>query len=159
MMTNALRAVKAMGISIQVLEYDYDEDDLSAKAVADKLGLEPDRVFKTLVAVGDKSGPLMCVVPGSAELDLKKAAKASGNKALAMLPLKELEPLTGYLRGGCSPVGSKKRMPVYVDETATIWESIAVSAGARGIQMIVEPDDLIRACQGSYADIAGYSVP
>jgi len=153
MTTNALRIIKALGIPVRTIEYEVDEDDLSAVAAAAKTGIEPDRIFKTLVAVGDKTGPFMCVIPGSAELDLKKAAKASGNKSVTMLPLKELEPLTGYLRGGCSPVGSRKRLPVYIDETAGLWEELSVSAGHRGLQMLLVPDDLLRACEGDYADL------
>lgn len=153
MTTNAMRMVKALGLSVRVLEYEVDDSDLSAGHVAAALGLDPDRVFKTLVAVGDKTGPFMCVIPGSLELNLKKAASASGNKSVAMLPLRELEPLTGYVRGGCSPVGAKKRLPVYLDETAALWDDIAVSAGIRGAQMVLAPGDLITASGGSYADL------
>lgn len=153
MVTNALRLLKAKGIAHRTLEYAYDEADLSAGAAAAKLGLDPDLVFKTLVAVGDKTGPFMCVIPGPAELDLKKAAKASGNKSAAMLPLKELEPLTGYQRGGCSPVGSKKPLPVYLDETAQVWDEISVSAGARGLQMVLSPAALAEAAGASFADL------
>ncbi|HAE21403.1 MAG TPA: Cys-tRNA(Pro) deacylase [Spirochaetaceae bacterium] len=153
MTTNALRLVKALGLSVKTVEYAVDENDLSAQAVAAKLGMDIDRIFKTLVIVGDKSGAFMCVIPGSAELDLKKAAKASGNKAVSLLPLKELESLTGYVRGGCSPVGSKKRLLVYLDETAQLWDWISVSAGARGLQMLLVPSDLIKASGASYADL------
>ncbi|OHD82924.1 MAG: aminoacyl-tRNA deacylase [Spirochaetes bacterium RIFOXYC1_FULL_54_7] len=153
MTTNALRIVKALGIQVRTIEYEVDEEDLSAIAAATKSGIDLDRIFKTLVAVGDKTGPFMCVIPGSAELDLKKAAKASGNKSVAMLHLRDLEPLTGYQRGGCSPVGSKKRMPVYVDETAQLWEELSVSAGHRGLQMLLAPDELLRASDGEYADL------
>jgi Cys-tRNA(Pro)/Cys-tRNA(Cys) deacylase len=153
MTTNALRIVKSLGIQVRTIEYEVDEDDLSASAAAAKSGVDLDRIFKTLVAVGDKTGPFMCVIPGSAELDLKKAAKASGNKSVSMLPLKELEPLTGYQRGGCSPVGSKKRLPVYVDETAQLWEELSVSAGHRGLQMLLPPGELLRASDGEYADL------
>jgi Cys-tRNA(Pro)/Cys-tRNA(Cys) deacylase len=153
MTTNALRIVKGLGIQVRTIEYEVDEDDLSAAAAAAKSGVDLDRIFKTLVAVGDKTGPFMCVIPGSAELDLKKAAKASGNKSVTMLHLRELEPLTGYQRGGCSPVGSKKRLPVYVDETAQLWEELSVSAGHRGLQMLLSPDELLRAAGGEYADL------
>jgi Cys-tRNA(Pro)/Cys-tRNA(Cys) deacylase len=153
MTTNALRLVKALGIDVKTAEYAVDEDELSARAAAAKLGMDLDRMFKTLVIVGDKSGPFMCVIPGSAELDLKKAAKASGNKAVSLLPLKELESLTGYLRGGCSPVGSKKKLAVYLDETAQLWDWVSVSAGLRGLQMLLAPDDLIKASGASYADL------
>jgi Cys-tRNA(Pro)/Cys-tRNA(Cys) deacylase len=153
MTTNALRIIKALGIPVRTMEYEVDEGDLSAGAAASKTGLELDRIFKTLVIVGDKTGPLMCVIPGSAELDLKKAAKASANKSVTMLPLRELEPLTGYQRGGCSPLGSKKRLPVYVDETAQLWDELSVSAGHRGLQMLLAPDDLLQAADGVYADL------
>lgn len=153
MVTNALRLLKAKGIAHRTLEYSYDEADLSAGAAAAKLGLDPDMVFKTLVALGDKTGPFMCVIPGPAELDLKKAAKASGNKSAALLPLKELEPLTGYQRGGCSPVGSKKPLPVYLDETAQVWDEISVSAGARGLQMVLSPTALVEATGAGLADL------
>jgi Cys-tRNA(Pro)/Cys-tRNA(Cys) deacylase len=153
MKTNALRLVKTLGIQVSTIEYEVDDEDLSAAAAAAKSGIDLDRIFKTLVAVGDKTGPFMCVIPGSAELDLKKAAKASGNKSVTMLPLKELEPLTGYQRGGCSPVGSKKRLPVYIDETAQLWEQLSVSAGHRGLQMLLAPDELLRAADGEYADL------
>lgn len=153
MTTNALRIVKTLGIQVRTIEYEVDEEDLSAAAAAAKSGVDLDRIFKTLVAVGDKTGPFMCVIPGSTELDLKKAAKASGNKSVTMLPLKELEPLTGYQRGGCSPVGSKKRLPVYIDETAQVWEHLSVSAGHRGLQMLLAPDELLQAADGEYADL------
>jgi Cys-tRNA(Pro)/Cys-tRNA(Cys) deacylase len=153
MTSNALRMVKALGIPVRTIEYEVDEEDLSAAAAAAKTGVELDRIFKTLVAVGDKTGPFMCVIPGSEELDLKKAARASGNKSVTMLPLKELEPLTGYQRGGCSPLGSRKRLPVYIDETAQLWEELSVSAGHRGLQMLIAPDALLRATDGVYADL------
>lgn len=153
MITNALRLIKALGIEVKTIEYEVDEQDLSAVAAAKKSGVELDRIFKTLVAVGDKTGPFMCVIPGSSELDLKKAAKASGNKSVTMLPLRELEPLTGYQRGGCSPIGSRKRLPVLVDETAQLWEELSVSAGHRGLQMLLAPAELLRASGGEYADL------
>lgn len=153
MTSNALRSVRALGIQVRTIEYEVDEADLSAQDAADKSGVELDRIFKTLVAVGDKSGPFMCVIPGSSELDLKKAAIASGNKSVAMLHLRDLEPLTGYQRGGCSPVGSKKKLPVYIDETAQLWEELSVSAGLRGLQMILSPAGLLQVSGGEYADL------
>ncbi len=154
MNTNALRIAKAAGIRYETREYEVDEDDLGARNAASKTGLEIDRIFKTLVAVGDKTGPVVFVIPGSAELNLKKAASASGNKTVSMLPLKELLGLTGYQRGGCSPVGLKKKLPIFVDETAALWDSVSVSAGARGVQMLLAPDDLLRLCEGLYADLS-----
>lgn len=151
--TNALRLLKLRGIAHEVLEYPVSQDDLSAQSVAAKLGLDPNIVFKTLVAVGDREGPAMFVIPGPAELDFRKAAAASGNKSVSMLPLRELEPLTGYVRGGCSPVGSRKMLPVYVDETAELYERVSVSAGRRGLQMLLAPADLIRAAEATLADL------
>ncbi|HRY56248.1 MAG TPA: Cys-tRNA(Pro) deacylase [Spirochaetia bacterium] len=153
--TNALRILESRGIAHRVFEYEVDESDLSASAVAAKVGLDPERVFKTLALRGEKSGVFLCCVPGDAELDLKKAARAAGDKAVAMLALKELLPTTGYVRGGCSPVGTKKDFPVYVDETAQLFDEISVSAGARGMQMLLSPDLLLRALgnRASYADL------
>ena len=153
--TNALRILESRGIAHRVFEYEVDESDLSASAVAAKVGLDPERVFKTLALRGEKSGVFLCCVPGDAELDLKKAARAAGDKAVAMLALKELLPATGYVRGGCSPVGTKKDYPVYVDETAQLFDEISVSAGARGIQVLLAPDLLLRALgdRASYADL------
>jgi Cys-tRNA(Pro)/Cys-tRNA(Cys) deacylase len=138
---------------VETLEYAWSEDDLSATAAAGKLGLDPDRVFKTIAVRGTHVGPFLCVVPGSAEVDLKKAAKAAGDKSVEPLPLKELEPLTGYVRGGCSPVGTKKPLPVFIDETAQLWETVSVSAGARGLQMILSPADLVKASRATFADL------
>ncbi|GAB1455313.1 MAG: Cys-tRNA(Pro) deacylase [Spirochaetia bacterium] len=153
MTTNALRIVKAMGIQVETLEYQWSEDDLSAQAAAWKLKLDPDRVFKTIALRGSGSGPFLCVVPGSTEVDLKKAALVSGNKSVEALALRELEPLTGYHRGGCSPVGTKKALPVYVDETAMLWETVSVSAGTRGLQMLIAPSDLALASGAVFADL------
>jgi Cys-tRNA(Pro)/Cys-tRNA(Cys) deacylase len=153
MMTNALRIVRSLGIAVETLEYAWSEDDLSATAAAEKLGMDPDRVFKTIVVRGAKLGPFLCVVPGSAEVDLKKAARAAGDKAVEPLPLRELEPLTGYIRGGCSPVGTKKLLPVFIDETARLWDTISVSAGTRGLQMILSPDDLAKASHATFSDL------
>lgn len=153
MTTNALRLVRAMGIAVETREYAWSEDDLSAVSSAEKLGLDPDRVFKTIAVRGSRTGPFLCVVPGSAEVDLRKAAAASGDKSVEPLPLRELEPLTGYQRGGCSPVGTKKPLPVFIDETAALWDTISVSAGARGLQMLLAPADLALAAKASFADL------
>jgi len=153
MTTNALRIVRSLGLAVETLEYEWSEDDLSATAAAEKLGMDPDRVFKTIVVRGARLGPFLCVVPGSVEVDLKKAAKAAGDKAVEPLPLRELEPLTGYIRGGCSPVGTKKPLPVFIDETACLWDTVSVSAGARGLQMILSPDDLAKASHATFADL------
>jgi Cys-tRNA(Pro)/Cys-tRNA(Cys) deacylase len=146
--TNVIRIIEGLGIAHRSLAYEVDEDDLSAESAARKIGLEPERVFKTLALRGDRSGVFLCCVPAGAELDLKKAARVSGNKAVELLPLKELQPATGYVRGGCSPIGTKKRLPVFVDETAMLYDEISVSAGARGLQVLLAPGDLLRAVDG-----------
>ncbi len=151
--TNAARILESMGISFTYLSYDWDEEDLSALSAAKKLDLDPDSVFKTIVLLGERVGPFVCVVPGSCEVDLKKAAKAVGDKKCAPLPLRELEGLTGYLRGGCSPLGMKKRLPTYLDETAFAFELISVSAGRRGLQMRLAPGDLLDAAGAISVDL------
>lgn len=143
--TNALRILESLSIPHRTLAYEVDEEDLSAETAAAKLGLPPEQVFKTLALRGDKTGVFLACVPGGCELDLKKAALASGNKAVEMLPLKELQPTTGYIRGGCSPIGTKKKFQVYIDETASLWEEISLSAGQRGLQILLAPTDLLRA--------------
>lgn len=143
--TNAVRILESSGLSFRLAEYPVDESDLSAPAVAAKIGLPADQVFKTLAARGDRTGPFLACVPGDAELSLTKAAAATGNKSVEMLPLRELEPLTGYVRGGCSPVGTRRRLPVFLDETAQLFPEVSVSAGARGLQMILAPGDLLAA--------------
>ena len=146
--TNALRLLDAAKIPYRTAEYEYDENDLSGTHVAEVTGMEPDRVFKTLVARGDKQGILVFCIPVSCTLDLKKAAKAAGDKKVEMIHMKELLGLTGYIRGGCSPVGMKKKYPTYMDETALLYDEIAVSGGQRGLQMILAPESLME-----YADI------
>ena len=143
--TNAVRILEGSGLAFRLAEYPVDESDLSAGAVAAKIGLPPDQVFKTLAARGDRTGPFLACVPGDAELYLKKAAAATGNKSVEMLSLRELEPLTGYVRGGCSPLGTRKRLPVFLDETAQLFPEVSVSAGVRGLQMILAPADLLAA--------------
>ena len=126
-------------VPFQVLEYEVDETDLSATHVAELLGLESDRVFKTIVLKGERTGHLVCVVPGTCEIDLKRAAKAAGDKSVRPLPLRDLEAVTGYIRGGCSPLGMKKKFPTYIDETALVFDTISVSAGRRGLQILIAP--------------------
>jgi len=142
METNVTRLLSARGIVFETRTYEVDETDLSANHVANSIGFEPDRVFKTLVAAGSDGSYYVFVIPGSCELDLKKAAKTVHQKSIALIPLKELEPLTGYVRGGCSPIGMKKHFPVFIDETAQLWDTISVSGGKRGIQIILAPDAL-----------------
>ncbi len=151
--TNAARLLDTLRIRYSIIPYAVDESDLSAAHLAREIGADLERLFKTLVLKGDKSGYFVCVIPGGRELDLKKAARASGNKSCAMLPLKDLQPVTGYLRGGCSPLGMKKHFPTFVDETACLHDEIHVSAGLRGLQLLLAPDDLIRAAQAIFADL------
>lgn len=153
MKTNAARLLDGLGIIYELREYKVDETDLSAENVAEKIGMPAEQVFKTLVVRGDKTGVLLACVPGATELDLKALAAASGNKRMEMVPLKEVQPLTGYIRGGVSPVGAKKHYPVYLDETALIWSNISISAGIRGCQAILSPEDLVRAVSARTCDI------
>ena len=154
--TNAARLLDKAKIAYELIPYEVDENDLSAIHVAASLGENIEQVFKTLVLHGDKSGYFVCVIPGEHEVDLKLAAKASGNKKCDLIPVKELLPLTGYIRGGCSPLAGKRHYPVFVDESAILHERIYVSAGHRGVQLRLAPDDLLRAVEGTYAAIARY---
>ena len=142
--TNVARLLDAAGISYELIPYEVDEQHLEASHVAEQLGEDLDRVFKTLVLRGDKTGLFVCVMPGSLEVDLKVAAKISGNKNCEMIHVKELLPLTGYIRGGCSPIGMKKPLPTYIHESATLYDAIYVSAGVRGLQLRLSPADLFR---------------
>lgn len=151
--TNAARILDREGVAYTLIPYEVDEEDLSAAHLAAQLGQELARIFKTLVLKGDKSGYLVCVIPGGAELDLKKAAKVSGNKSCAMIPMKDLQKVTGYVRGGCSPLGMKKAFPTHMHESALLEESIYVSAGQRGVQLLVNPEDLIRVTGAVVADL------
>lgn len=141
--TNAARLLDAAGIHYELIPYAYTEDDLSAQHVAAELGEDIDQVFKTLVLRGDRTGCFVCVIPGDFEVDLKVAARISGNKSCEMLHLKELLPTTGYIRGGCSPIGMKKPFPTFIHESALLFDSIYISAGQRGLQLKIAPQDLI----------------
>ncbi len=152
--TNAARILDAAGVSYELREYAVDEEHLAAPQVAESIGMPPEQVFKTLVARGDRAGVLMAVIPANAELDLKALAAASGNKKIDLVPVKEVLGLTGYVRGGVSPVGAKKAYPLYLDETAILWDVISVSAGVRGCQMLLAPDDLVRVTGALTCDIA-----
>src|SRR3954453_13298220 len=145
MKTNAARLLDSLGIAYEIREYEVDESDLSAESVARKVGLPPEQVFKTLVARGDRHGVCFAVVPGDAQLDLKALAKLTGDKKIDTVPLKEVQPLTGYIRGGVTVLGAKKAYPVFADETIELFEAISVSAGARGAQLILAPADYLRA--------------
>lgn len=152
--TNAARLLDKAGIAYNLIPYEFDENDLAAQHVADSLGQDIAQVFKTLVLHGDKTGYIVCVIPGNMEVDLKALAKVSGNKKVEMIPMKDLLQVTGYIRGGCSPIGMKKRFPTYFHSTATGHSKIYVSAGVRGLQIEIAPDDLIGFVQGTVSDVA-----
>ena len=151
--TNAARILDKLKIPYEIKTYEVDEDDLSAVHVAETAGLDVETVFKTLVTRGDKTGILMAVIGGADEINLKNLAKASGNKSVEMITLKELLPLTGYVRGGCSPLGAKKDYPVFLDSRALSHEKISISAGQRGMQLILSPQDLVKATNATVADL------
>lgn len=142
--TNAARLQDKAKIAYELIPYEVDENDLSAIHVADSLGENIEQVFKTLVLHGDKNGHFVCVIPGEHEVDLKLAAKASGNKKCDLIPMKELLPLTGYIRGGCTPIGMKKPFPTYIHESCLNYPYIYISAGQRGLQLKLDPNDLIK---------------
>ena len=154
--TNAARMLDSAGIHYELREYQVDENDLSAPHVAAAIGMPPEQVFKTLVARGDRTGVLLACIPANAELDLKALAAASGNKKVELVALKEVLALTGYIRGGVSPVGARKPYPVYLDETADLWDAVSVSAGLRGLQMLLAPADLARAADAQRCPIANF---
>jgi Cys-tRNA(Pro)/Cys-tRNA(Cys) deacylase len=151
--TNALRLLDAVGITYAVAEYEVDENDLSGVHAAELLGIPPEQVFKTLVLEGCSGAIMVCCIPVAEELDLKKAALVCGEKKVDLIPLKALLPLTGYIRGGCSPIGMKKQFPVYIDETAELFDTIGVSAGVRGCQVILKPGDLREFLAAQFADL------
>jgi Cys-tRNA(Pro)/Cys-tRNA(Cys) deacylase len=153
MKTIAARQLDVLKIPYELHEYTWSEDELDAVTVAHKVGLPPTQVFKTLVARGDKSGPLVACIPADAELDLKALAVLSGNKRVELVPVKEIQGLTGYIRGGCSPLGMKRRFPTYVHETAPSLQPIAISAGQRGLQIFVAGSDLVRATAATVAPL------
>ena len=152
--TNAARILDTLGISYELKTYEVDENDLSAVHVAESVGMPIEMVYKTLVCRGDKNGVLMAVIPGGGELDLKALAAASGNKRVEMVHLKEVFGLTGYIRGGCSPLGAKKDYPVYLDASAEAQEVIAISAGKRGEQIILKPADLVQAAKATVVTVS-----
>ncbi|MFN0086223.1 MAG: Cys-tRNA(Pro) deacylase [Blastocatellia bacterium] len=154
MKTLAARILDQLRIPYELRAYEVNEDELDAVTVARKVGMPPEATFKTLVARGDKTGILMACVPGDAELDLKKIAAATGNKKVELVAVKEIQSLTGYIRGGVSPLGTKKKFPLFLDETAILHDQISVSAGQRGLQIILAPLDLQRAAEAMLADLA-----
>ena len=151
--TNAARLLDSKKVAYELIPYEVDENDLSAVHVASQLGEPIDMVFKTLVLHGDRSGYFVCVIPGEKEVDLKLAAKATGNKNCNLIPMKELLPLTGYIRGGCSPIGMKKQFPTYIHSTCKNFETIYVSAGQRGLQVRIRPDDLCSVVNACVCDL------
>lgn len=154
MKTNAARLLDTLGIAYSLRDYEVDLEDLSAETVAAKVGMPPEQVFKTLVARGDRTGVMMAVVPGNGELDLKALAKVSGDRKVDTVPLKELQPLTGYIRGGVTAIGGKKEYPVYVDETLELFDVVSVSAGVRGTQILLAPADYLRVTKGKVGPIS-----
>ena len=154
--TNAARLLDKAGVAYDLVPYEVDPDNLAADHVAAQLGEPIERVYKTLVLRGDRTGLIVCVVAGDAEVNLKKAAKASGNKKVEMLPLKELLPNTGYIRGGCTAIGMKKQYPTFISEEARDFDRIYVSAGQRGLQLCLAPGDLAVMSQAVFADIADF---
>lgn len=151
--TNAARLLDKAKINYDIVPYEVDENDLAATHVAAQLGEDISQVFKTLVLKGDKNGHFVCVIPGNQEVDLKKAAKISGNKSVALIPMKELLPTIGYIRGGCSPIGLKKPFPIYIHQTSINYEYIYISAGQRGLQLKLNANDLIRMVNATIGDI------
>ncbi|MGD0792100.1 MAG: Cys-tRNA(Pro) deacylase [Terriglobales bacterium] len=149
--TNAARLLDQMGIHYELREYDVDPDDLAAETVAAKIGLPPEQVFKTLVARGDRNGTAMAVIPGDQELNLKALAAAAGERKIQLVPVKELQALTGYIRGGVTALAAKRDFPVYVDETIELFDVVSVSAGIRGLQILIAPADYLRATNGRLA--------
>lgn len=151
--TNAARLLDAKGIAYELAEYEVDENDLSATKLAFKIGQNVEQIFKTLVLRGDKAGVFVAVIPGNSEVDLKKAAKISGNKNCAMVHQKELLGLTGYIRGGCSPLGMKKPYPIFIDESCLLFNLIYISAGQRGLQLKINPENLIKVVDAMLGDL------
>ena len=142
--TNAARLLDRANIAYELVPYTVDENNLAATHVAEELGEDIATVFKTLVLRGDRTGLFVCVIPGDKEVDLKAAARLSGNKKADLIPMKELLPTTGYIRGGCSPIGMKKPLPTFIDDSCTLHECIYISAGVRGLQIAIAPNDLVR---------------
>ena len=156
--TNAARQLDRLGIAYELIPYEVDENDLGAAHIAAQLGQPIERLFKTLVLRGDRTGLFVCVIPGAEEVDLKKAAKATGNKKVEMIHVKEMLPLTGYIRGGCSPIGMKKQFPTFIHETCELFDYIYVSAGVRGLQFKLDPQDLIRVVDMTVADLTLFEI-
>ena len=159
MKTNGARFLDSLGIPFNLQEYEVDPNDLSAPAVAKKIGMPPEQVFKTLLTTGGAGAYVFAVIPGDAELDFKKLARVAGLRKAEMAPLKDVQPLTGYIRGGVTVFGAKKAYPVFVDETVILFDQISVSAGVRGTQLILSPDDYLRAAEAQTADLTKSATP
>ena len=158
MKTNAARLLDSAGITYEIREYEVDPDDLAAESVAAKVGLPPEQVFKTLVARGDRNGVCFAVVPGDQQLDLKALARISGDRSIDTVPLKEVQPLTGYIRGGVTALAAKKEYPVYADETIELFDVISISSGMRGAQILIAPGDYLRVTGAKVGGIAKQKV-
>ena len=154
MKTNAVRILDTLGIAYELREYVVDPDDLAAESVAQKLGMPPEQVFKALVVCGAKTGICLAVIPGNTQLDLKALAKLAGDRNVETVPLKEVQPLTGYIRGGVTALACKKDYPVYIDELIEVFDVISISAGLRGLQILLAPTDYLRAVKGAVGDIS-----
>ena len=152
--TNAARLLDQLGIPYELREYEADPGDLAAETVAAKIGLPPERVFKTLVARGERNGVVMAVIPGNQELNLKALAESAGERKIHLVPVKELQSLTGYIRGGVTALAAKRDFPVYVDETIELFDVISISAGIRGQQILIAPADYLRATKAKMADLS-----
>jgi Cys-tRNA(Pro)/Cys-tRNA(Cys) deacylase len=159
MKTNGARFLEGLGIPFELREYEVDPNDLTAITVAKKIGMPPEQVFKTLLTTGGVDIHLFAVIPGDGELDFKKLARAAGIRKAEMVSLKDVQPLTGYIRGGVTVFGAKKAFPVFVDETAILFDKISVSAGTRGTQLILNPEDFLRAAQAQTADLTKEAAP
>ncbi len=151
--TNAVRLLDTGKINYTLREYEVDEDDVSAEHVALSMGIAPEHLYKTLVLRGTQDPYLVAIIPGNSHLDFKKLAKASGNKNCEMLPMKDLQQITGYIRGGCSPIGMKKEFPTFIEEVAQLEEAISISAGKRGLQVILQPTDLASVTKAAFVDL------
>jgi Cys-tRNA(Pro)/Cys-tRNA(Cys) deacylase len=152
--TNAMRVLEAEGIAFDVRAYSINEEDLSAESAAEALGMAPEQVFKTLVVQGDRSGPMLALLPAGTEVDFKRLARATGDKKVEMVPLGEVQGLTGYVRGAVTPLAIHRRYPIYIDETVMLWQKIGISAGAKGLELLLAPEDLLQVIGAKTADIA-----
>jgi|CXWL01.1.fsa_nt_gi Cys-tRNA(Pro)/Cys-tRNA(Cys) deacylase len=152
--TNAMRQLERAGIPFRTIDYTVDEADLSVENTARKLGMAPETVFKTIIVRGDRTGPLFALIPGGAVLDEKRLATASGNKRIDVVPLRDVHDLTGYIRGAVTVLAAKKAYAVYIDETAELWETVGISGGRRGLEILLSPSDLVRISEACLIDIA-----